>query len=166
MKKALTKVKTKYLIIGVGKFGYGFVDRLLQEGVDEKSIYLVDENELTIEQLNSKGFSNITNNKVTNIQLLENTFPLNEIDIVLIGTSDFKDSIELAYSLSTCTYEFKKVYAKASSFMHKKFLRTLALNKNVLEFQKLKVEEEWLSNHSMITKLKLWTLEQILQLLI
>lgn len=128
MKKSLTRVKTKYLVIGIGKFGYGFIDRLIQEGVDEKSIYLVDENESTIEELNSKGFTNITTDKVTNIQLLENTFPLNEIDIVLIGTSDFKDSIELAYSLSTCTYEFKKVYAKASSFMHKKILENFGIN--------------------------------------
>lgn len=134
-----SKSNTKYLVIGVGKFGMGFVDRLINEGVDEKLIYMVDESESVIEDLNSKGFTNITVDKVTNVQLLENTFPLNEIHVILLGTSDFKDSIELAYSLSTCEYKFKKVYAKASSSMHKKILENFGINSECIAIPETEV---------------------------
>ncbi len=113
----------KYLVIGVGKFGYGFVQKLLREGVKESDIYLVDENEEVVNRL-AKEFSNVVCQKMNDITFLENAFPMKEIDIALIGSSDFQFSTEIAYSLHTNKekYNIDKIYAKARSEMHRKIL--------------------------------------------
>ncbi len=115
--------KNKYLIIGVGKFGYGFAQKLLKEGVRESDIYLVDENIEVINRL-SKEFTNTICQKMNDVSFLETAFPMNEIDIVLIGSSDFQFSTEIAYSLHTnkSKYNIKQIYAKARSEMHRKIL--------------------------------------------
>ncbi len=113
----------KYLVIGVGKFGYGFAQKLIKEGVKESDIYLVDENIEVVSRL-SKEFSNTICQKMNDITYLENAFPMKEIDIVLIGSSDFQFSTEIAYSLhvNKTKYKIEKIYAKARSEMHRKIL--------------------------------------------
>lgn len=118
-----TRTIKKYLIIGVGKFGYGFAQRLLREQVKESDIYLVDEDKELTDRL-GKEFTNVINQKASEVSFLEEKVPMEEIDIVLIGSSDFQFSTEIAYSLHTnrSRYNIKKIYAKARSEMHRKIL--------------------------------------------
>ena len=51
--------KTKYLIIGIGKFAQGFLDKLREEGIKESNIFLVDESEETINKLAQEKYSNL-----------------------------------------------------------------------------------------------------------
>ncbi len=124
-----TRNTTKYLIIGVGKFGYGFAQKLLAEGIKESDIYLVDENPEVAAKL-GQDFSNVVEQKITDVSFLERDLPMNEIDIVLIGSSDFQFSTEVAYSLhvNKSKFNIKKIYAKARSEMHRKILIQFDIN--------------------------------------
>ena len=124
--------KTKYLIIGIGKFAQGFLYKLREEGVKESNIFLVDESEETINKLAQEKYSNLIIQKINDISFLEDKVPMNEIDILLIGSADFQFSTEIAYSLSKNKYNIKKIYAKADNEMHRRILENFGIDKEYI----------------------------------
>ena len=124
--------KTKYLIIGIGKFAQGFLYKLREEGVKESNIFLVDESEETINKLAQEKYSNLIIQKINDISFLEDKVPMNEIDILLIGSADFQFSTQIAYSLSKNKYNIKKIYAKADNEMHRRILENFGIDKEYI----------------------------------
>ena len=51
--------KSKYLVIGYGKFGIGFITRLVGEGIKKNDIYNTDLSDAVISNLSSRGFTNL-----------------------------------------------------------------------------------------------------------
>ncbi|MGL4647282.1 MAG: NAD-binding protein [Mycoplasmoidaceae bacterium] len=123
--------RTKYLIIGYGKFGKGFVTRLLKEGIKKSDIFINDLDGEVISKLSADGFNNVVKAKITELKQLESHFPLDDMDIILIGTADLEISISLAYSWANHPeYEEKTIYAKAGDELHKKLLKIVGINAN------------------------------------
>lgn len=126
------KNKDKYLIIGYGKFGQGFAQRLIQEGVKESRIYIVDRNQ---ELLNSaiNVFTNVINTSITDFDAI-NSFDINDITIVVISMSDLEESLMIAANCKK--YDDKIYFAKAKNSIHSKLLKTLGVDEIVIpEFE-------------------------------
>lgn len=126
------KNKDKYLIIGYGKFGQGFAQRLIQEGIKESKIYIVDRNQ---ELLNSaiNVFTNVINTSITDFDAI-NSFDINDITIVVISMSDLEESLMIAANCKK--YSDKIYFAKAKNNIHSKLLKTLGVDEVVIpEFE-------------------------------
>lgn len=122
------KHKDNYLIIGYGKFGQGFAQRLLDEKIKENRIYIVDKNkELLDNAVNT--FSNVINANIVDFDSI-NSFDINTITVVVIGMSDIEESLMIA---ANCKKYTDKIYfAKAKNAIHSKLLRTLGVDEVVV----------------------------------
>ncbi|BAC44093.1 TrkA family potassium uptake protein [Malacoplasma penetrans] len=118
----------KYLIIGYGKFGKGFAQRLLKEGVKESKIYIVDKNQEMLTETQNQ-FTNVMSLTISDFDSL-NAFDVNEIKIVVIAMSDLEESLMIA---ANCVkYPDKKYFAKAKNEIHSKLLKTLGVDDVVI----------------------------------
>ncbi len=123
--------KTKYLVIGYGKFGNGFITRLVDEGIKKNDIYITDLSDEVISNLSSRGFNNLIKSKIVDLKQLENFIPLDDIDIILIGTSNLEISMSIAYSwANNPEFSKKEIFVKASNDLHRKLLKTVGINSN------------------------------------
>lgn len=114
----------KYLIIGYGKFGKGFAQRLIKEGVKESRIYIIDKDKNMLEEAKSM-YTNVICTSVTDFDSL-NVLDVNEINIVVIAMSDLEESLMIA---ANCVkYRDKKFFAKAKNEIHSKLLKTLGID--------------------------------------
>lgn len=128
----LTKIKTgqnnKYLIVGYGKFGRGFAQRLLKEGIKENRIYIIDQDVNRLKDAENY-FTNIAVTSVSDFDQL-NEIDINEIDVVVIAMSNLEESLMIA---ANCVrYREKKYYAKAKNEIHSKLLKTLGVDEVVI----------------------------------
>ncbi|WP_412032179.1 potassium channel family protein [Malacoplasma muris] len=128
LKSKSEKKKDNYLIIGYGKFGQGFAQRLLDERVKENRIYIVDRNQ---ELLNSaiNTFSNVINASIVDFDSI-NSFDINDISIVVIGMADIEESLMIAANCKK--YNDKIYFAKAKNSIHSKLLKTLGVDEVVV----------------------------------
>ncbi|MDE5545423.1 MAG: TrkA family potassium uptake protein [Malacoplasma sp.] len=118
----------KYLIIGYGKFGKGFAQRLLKEGIKEGKIFIVDKNKESLEEAKNH-FSNVLETIVTDFDTLD-AVDINEINIVVIAMADLEESLMIA---ANCVkYRDKKYMAKAKNEIHLKLLKTLGVDEVVI----------------------------------
>lgn len=123
----------KYLVIGYGKFGRGFCERLLKEGVKENKIYIVDK-DVDILKSAANKFTNVFNTSITDFDSI-NAFNIDEISIIVIAMSDLEQSLMIA---SNCTvYNNKRYYAKAKNEVHSKLLKTLGVDEVVVPEQEV-----------------------------
>lgn len=131
--KKNTTNNNKYLIIGYGKFGRGFAQRLLKEGIKENRIYIVDQDKQKLVDAQNQ-FSNVLSTSISDFDSL-NVFDINEIDIVVIAMSNLEESLMIA---ANCVrYRDKKYYAKAKNEIHSKLLITLGVDEVVVPEQEV-----------------------------
>lgn len=124
---------SKYLIIGYGKFGRGFAQRLLKEGIKENKIYIVDQDKQRLLDAQNQ-FTNVYVTSITDFDSL-NVFDINEIDIVVIAMSELEESLMIA---ANCVkYRDKKYFAKAKNEIHSKLLITLGVDEVVVPEQEV-----------------------------
>lgn len=127
-KKEIVKNKDKYLIIGYGKFGQGFAQKLLDEGVKENRIFIVDKNHDSLLTA-STIFTNVINVYISDFDTI-NAFDINDISIVVIGMADIEESLMIAANCKK--YDNKIFFAKAKNNVHSKLLKTLGVNEVVI----------------------------------
>lgn len=132
-KKHSSQINNKYLIVGYGKFGRGFAQRLLKEGVKENRIYIIDQDKQMLIDAENQ-FSNVVVSSVSDFDSL-NAFDINEIDIVVIAMTNLEESLMIA---ANCVkYRDKKYYAKAKNEIHSKLLKTLGVDEVVVPEQEV-----------------------------
>lgn len=117
-----------YLIIGYGRFGKGFAQRLIKEGVKETKIFIVDKKKEILFEAEHQ-FSNLIATSVGDFDLV-NEFDINEIDIVIIAVSALEESLMIAANCAK--YKKMKFYAKAKNEIHLKLLQALGVHKIVI----------------------------------
>lgn len=123
----------KYLIIGYGKFGKGFSERLIKEGVKENKIFIVDRDEEILKAA-SNQFTNVIVSSITDFESI-NAFDIDEISTIVIAMSDLEESLMIA---SNCIkYRDKRYYAKAKNEVHSKLLKTLGVDEVVVPEQEV-----------------------------
>lgn len=120
--------QNKYLIIGYGKFGKGFAARLLNEGVKESNIYIIDKNTERLVQA-EPIFTNIIRTTITDFDSI-NSFDISDISVIVIGMSDIEESLMIAANCRK--YGDKRYYAKAKNDIHSKLLKTLGVDETVI----------------------------------
>lgn len=124
----MNKNKDKYLIIGYGKFGQGFAQRLIDEGIKENRIFIVDKNQEVL-NLAINSFTNVINTFIFDFDSI-NSFDINDISIVVIALSDIEESLMIAANCKK--YSNKIFYAKAKNNIHSKLLKTLGIDEVVI----------------------------------
>ncbi|MDE5553076.1 MAG: TrkA family potassium uptake protein [Malacoplasma sp.] len=123
----------KYLIIGYGKFGKGFSERLLKEGVKENKIFIVDRDDNVLKSA-ANQFTNVINASITDFDSI-NAFNIDEISTIVIAMSNLEESLMIA---SNCIkYSDKRYYAKAKNEVHSKLLKTLGVDEVVVPEQEV-----------------------------
>lgn len=123
----------KYLIIGYGKFGRGFAQRLIKEGVKENKIYIVDHDKQQLLDAENH-FTNIVATTISDFESI-NAFDINEINVVVIAMSNLEKSLMIA---ANCVrFRDKKYYAKAKNDIHSKLLKTLGVDEVVVPEQEV-----------------------------
>lgn len=114
----------KYLIVGYGKFGRGFAQRLIKEGVKENRIYIIDQDKQKLLDAENQ-FTNVITTQISDFDSI-NVLDINEINIVVIAMSNLEESLMIA---ANCVkYRDKKYYAKAKNEIHSKLLKTLGVD--------------------------------------
>lgn len=132
-KKKDNESNAKYLIVGYGKFGRGFAQRLIKEGVKENRIYIIDKDKQRLMDAENQ-FTNIMSTSISDFDSI-NALDINEIDIVVIAMSDLEESLMIA---ANCVkYREKKYYAKAKNEIHSKLLKTLGVDEVVVPEQEV-----------------------------
>lgn len=117
-----------YLIIGYGRFGKGFANRLLKEGIKENKIYIIDKDKSKLIDAENL-FSNLYVTSVSDFDTL-NILDINEINIVVIALANLEESLMIA---ANCTkYRDKKYFAKAKNEIHSKLLKTFGIDEIVI----------------------------------
>lgn len=133
MKNNTSENNKKYLIVGYGKFGRGFAQRLVKEGIKENKIFIIDQDKQKLMDAENQ-FTNLIATSIGDFDSI-NAFDINEIDVVVIAMSNLEESLMIA---ANCVkYRDKKYYAKAKNEIHSKLLITLGVDEVVVPEQEV-----------------------------
>lgn len=129
------KNANNFLIVGYGKFGQGFANRLLEEGIKESRIYIIDKSEEWARKAASI-FSNVYQANADDFDRLDSAgININDINIIVIAMADIEDSLMIASNRKK--YADKIFYAKAKNDIHKRLLKTLGIDEVVIPEQEI-----------------------------
>lgn len=127
------KNANKFLIIGYGKFGEAFANKLLEEGVKENKVYIIDrENDFAM-----KAATKFTNVYVSNVDDFDRLtiVDINTVSIVVIAMANIEESLMIGANRKK--YNNITFYAKAKNDLHKKLLKILGVDEVVIPEQEI-----------------------------
>ncbi|MEF9985403.1 MAG: TrkA family potassium uptake protein [Malacoplasma sp.] len=134
-KRASSKERNinKFLIIGYGKFGEAFARKLLEEGVKENKIFIIDR----LNEFAMKAATTFTNVYVANVDDFDrlNVIDINSVGIIIIAMANIEESLMIAANRKK--YSEKIFYAKAKNDLHKKLLKILGVDEVVIPEQEI-----------------------------
>lgn len=118
-------MSNKYLIIGIGQFGFYLAKKLYEMG---EEVIAIDKNEKAIRDVRPYCSKAIIGD-VTEKKVLEDLDP-SDMDAIIIGIGNSIDSSILAVQyLQDLGVEKERIFAKAVSEEHKKLLEKIGVNK-------------------------------------
>lgn len=123
----------KFLIIGYGKFGEAFARKLLEEGVKESKVYIIDR----LDEFAIKAATIFTNVYVANVDDFDRltVVDINSVSIVVIAMANIEESLMIGANRKK--YSGKTFYAKAKNDLHKKLLKILGVDEVVIPEQEI-----------------------------